>query len=148
MSSRLISAPWRTLCAGVGRWPLPARTVLGPRPLSVGCVDCATRQEPSGKKVLSEKKLVRLLTGRDWPAAPPQEAAFCVLLTWSSCVPITLLTGHRDTDPRQDGTKACVPQVLGIVETPAAQGSAGGDKDAAPLSLCVPACGTGVLDCV
>lgn len=55
---------------GLGRWTPAPPAVLGwllslhaaPRLLSLGCADGG--KEPSGKKPLSEKKLVRLLPGK------------------------------------------------------------------------------------
>ncbi|XP_057557467.1 mitochondrial ribosome-associated GTPase 2 isoform X2 [Hippopotamus amphibius kiboko] len=59
--SKLFSARCQAVLEGVGCW-MP-RGVLekhtSPRLLSVGCVDCTKRQEPPGKKLLSEKKLKR-----------------------------------------------------------------------------------------
>lgn len=68
--SRLFSAGWQAVMEGVGHWTLPAWAVLGPgrlapRWLWVSSVDCAERQEPLGKKLLSEKKLVRPVTGKE-----------------------------------------------------------------------------------
>ncbi|XP_005410088.1 PREDICTED: mitochondrial ribosome-associated GTPase 2 [Chinchilla lanigera] len=64
---RLFSVrPW-TMLEGVKRGTAPPRAGLKPgkplpqqappRPLSMGCVDCAKHREPPGKKPLSEKKL-------------------------------------------------------------------------------------------
>lgn len=66
MPGRLLSA-----LESPGRWPLAPQAVLGrlllqrtaPRLLSLSYADCA--KEPSRKKLLSEKKLVRLLTGKE-----------------------------------------------------------------------------------
>ncbi|XP_039720675.1 mitochondrial ribosome-associated GTPase 2 isoform X2 [Pteropus medius] len=62
--SRLFLAGWQAVLEGVRRGPLPPRVVLGPgrllpRLLSLGHMDCAKHQEPSRKKLLSEKKLKR-----------------------------------------------------------------------------------------
>nr|XP_019609021.1 PREDICTED: mitochondrial ribosome-associated GTPase 2 isoform X4 [Rhinolophus sinicus] len=67
--SRLFSAGWQAVMEGAGHWTLPAWAVLGPgrlapRWLWVGSVDCAERQEPPGKKLLSEKKLKRHFVDR------------------------------------------------------------------------------------
>lgn len=72
--SRLFSAGWQAMMEGAGHWTLPAWAVLGPGQLAprwlwVGSVDCAERQEPPGKKLLSEKKLVRPVTGEELGAA-------------------------------------------------------------------------------
>lgn len=55
---------------GGGRWALPTGAVLRPSQLtprlfSVSCADCAEHQEPPRKKLLSEKKLVSLVTGKE-----------------------------------------------------------------------------------
>lgn len=67
--TRLVSARTRTVFEGVLRWAPSTWAVLRPsqllplqascRLLSVGIVDCAKHREPSGKKLLSEKKLKR-----------------------------------------------------------------------------------------
>nr|KAF6423087.1 mitochondrial ribosome associated GTPase 2 [Rousettus aegyptiacus] len=62
--SRLFLAGWQAVSEGVGRGPRPPRAVLGPgrllpRLLSLGRADYAKHQEPSRKKLLSEKKLKR-----------------------------------------------------------------------------------------
>lgn len=71
MSGRLFSAGPRSVLEGLGRWTLAPQAALGrlllqhtaPRLLSLSSADCA--KEPSRKKLLSEKKLVRLLTGKE-----------------------------------------------------------------------------------
>lgn len=74
MPSRLFSAGGRTASEGLWHWTLPAGLAFGPswllpqqaapRPLSVGCADHAKNPKPPGKRLLSEKKLVRLLNPR------------------------------------------------------------------------------------
>ncbi|NP_001371276.1 mitochondrial ribosome-associated GTPase 2 isoform 1 [Homo sapiens] len=69
--ARCFSARLRTVFQGVGHWALstwaglkPSRLLpqrASPRLLSVGRADLAKHQELPGKKLLSEKKLVRLL---------------------------------------------------------------------------------------
>lgn len=101
--SRLFSAGWQAMMEGAGHWTLPAWAVLGPgrlapRWLWVGSVDCAERQEPPGKKLLSEKKLVRPVTGKElgcsFPLGREARALFCVPVIVSSFILITLLAGH------------------------------------------------------
>lgn len=71
MSGKLFSAgPWSVL-EGLRRWTRAPQAALGrlllqrtaPRLLSLSYADCT--KEPSRKKLLSEKKLVRLLTGKE-----------------------------------------------------------------------------------
>nr|AAH28518.1 Gtpbp5 protein [Mus musculus] len=68
VSTRLVLARTCTVFEGVLKWAPSTRAVLRPshlllqascRLLSVGIVDHAKHREPSGKKVLSEKKLKR-----------------------------------------------------------------------------------------
>ena len=69
--SRLLSVGPRPLLGSVGRW-----TQVGL--LSASCADCAKHQEPPGKKLLSEKKLVRFLTLKGAaPVPPPKVQTLC-----------------------------------------------------------------------
>lgn len=88
--SRLFSAGQRGAFEGLGRWTLSPQAVLGrlllqhafPKLLSLGCADCA--KEPSRKKLLSEKKLVRLLTGKELVRSFPLTGP--CLEFWLSCL--------------------------------------------------------------
>lgn len=99
--SRLFLAGWQAVSEGVGHRPRPPRAVLGPgrllpRLLSLGRADCAKHQEPSRKKLLSEKKLVRLPAGRRrlLPSSRKAQAVFPALVIWPSFILVMLAKGH------------------------------------------------------
>lgn len=99
--SRLFLAGWQAALEGVGRGPLSSRAILGPgrllpRLLSLGRADCAKHQEPSRKKLLSEKKLVRLLARRSClqPSSQKAPELFRALIIWPSCILLALSKGH------------------------------------------------------
>lgn len=103
--SRLFSAGWQAMTEGVGHWTTPAWAILGPgrlapRWLWVGSVDCADRQEPPGKKLLSEKKLVRLVTGKELGCSFPLGRHGRCFEFSLSCLHLSSLRYWRDTPMR------------------------------------------------
>lgn len=111
---RLFSARSWAALEGVRRWTPWARAVPGPgrlfpvhapsRLLLVGCAHRAKHQEPSGKKLLSEKKLVSHCPEGMCPSGGRGRCHLVLLV-------LTLLSGGASTLAVSE-TKACGFRVL------------------------------------